>query len=263
MDVGTELRRARERRGISLVQVADRTKIPGSILGAIERNDFDSLPGGLFTRGYLRAVAREVGIDPEEVVRRFKVEFEPPPPVEAAEDEAVEVNLGRVSEPVMANLERLEARGQWLGSAVVVMVGALVYFMLARDVPRRDMDPAVHDGNPAVAQDIQPVGTGGAELGAVPVSLAVQSPNALRVEIQPQGPCWIGATVDGRLSIQRLLNAGERETMDVTEGVVLRVGDAAACGFSINGSPARVNGGAGQAVTLHITKQNYRELLGT
>jgi cytoskeletal protein RodZ len=59
----SELRRARERLGLSLRDIADRTKIRTTILGAIENNDVDHLPPPIFTRGFVKAYAREVSLD--------------------------------------------------------------------------------------------------------------------------------------------------------------------------------------------------------
>ena len=67
----SELRHARERMGLSLRDVADRTKIRAAILDAIENNDADRLPPPIFARGFIRAYAREVGLDPQMVARRY------------------------------------------------------------------------------------------------------------------------------------------------------------------------------------------------
>src|SRR2546430_11869139 len=79
MDIGGDLRRARTARHLSLAEVSNRTKINGSLLRAIEDNRFDRVPPGLFTRGYLRAYAREVELDPETIVDRYRAEFEVQP----------------------------------------------------------------------------------------------------------------------------------------------------------------------------------------
>jgi cytoskeletal protein RodZ len=69
---GTALREARERRGLSLRQISDTTKISVAALESIERNDLSRLPGGLFSRAFVRAFAAQVGLDPEEAVRDFE-----------------------------------------------------------------------------------------------------------------------------------------------------------------------------------------------
>src|SRR5438876_624659 len=90
MEVGTQLRQARETRGIPLAQLNARTKISPRSLRAIERNEFDRLPGGVFTRGFLRAYAREVGLDPEEIVRQYVAEYETPDLSSAGQPETEE-----------------------------------------------------------------------------------------------------------------------------------------------------------------------------
>ncbi len=75
-DVGTRLREARERRGVTLYEVANVTKISMVTLKAIERNDIARLPGGIFTRGYIRAFAAQVGLDPEKVVADYVAQCE-------------------------------------------------------------------------------------------------------------------------------------------------------------------------------------------
>src|SRR4051794_39535358 len=60
-DFGGTLRAARERRGLSLRQIATATKISMLTLEALERNDLARLPGGIFSRAFVRAYALEVG----------------------------------------------------------------------------------------------------------------------------------------------------------------------------------------------------------
>jgi cytoskeleton protein RodZ len=74
-DFGSKMRRAREERGISLRHIAEVTKISVSALGALERNDISRLPGGIFSRAFVRAYAVEIGLDPEQTVREFLARF--------------------------------------------------------------------------------------------------------------------------------------------------------------------------------------------
>jgi cytoskeletal protein RodZ len=65
---GDKLRRHREQRGISLEAISNTTKISARMLRAIEDEHFDQLPGGVFNKGFVRAYARQVGLDEEETV---------------------------------------------------------------------------------------------------------------------------------------------------------------------------------------------------
>src|SRR5207237_2330707 len=74
-DFGRRLREARERRGISLRQIAAATKISMSVLEALERNNISRLPGGIFSRAFVRSYASEVGLDPEATIQEFIAQF--------------------------------------------------------------------------------------------------------------------------------------------------------------------------------------------
>src|SRR3979490_80155 len=74
-DFGGKRREARERRGVSLRQIANSTKIAVSVLEALERNDISRLPGGIFGRAFVRSFATEVGLDPEVTIQEFMTQF--------------------------------------------------------------------------------------------------------------------------------------------------------------------------------------------
>ena len=74
-DFGERMKRLREERGIALRDIAETTKISVSALEALERNDISRLPGGIFSRGFVRAYAEQIGADPEKAVREFIARF--------------------------------------------------------------------------------------------------------------------------------------------------------------------------------------------
>src|SRR3954466_10923727 len=61
--LGQFLRRARERRGLTLEQISNATKVPWRHLEAIERGDVTALPGGFYARAEIRAYAEAVQVD--------------------------------------------------------------------------------------------------------------------------------------------------------------------------------------------------------
>ncbi len=66
-----ELRRARERRGLSLDALAEQTKVSATLFAGLERADLSRWPSGIFRRAFIRSYAVAVGLDPEETVVRF------------------------------------------------------------------------------------------------------------------------------------------------------------------------------------------------
>lgn len=71
MTLGEELKRRREERGIDLGEITEATCIGVRFLRAIEDNDFNALPGGLFTRSFIRSYAHYVGMDEKEALRLY------------------------------------------------------------------------------------------------------------------------------------------------------------------------------------------------
>jgi cytoskeletal protein RodZ len=68
---GETLKRERELRQISLREISEATKINLRYLDALERDDFRHLPGGVFNKGFVRAYAQFIGIDPETMVNAY------------------------------------------------------------------------------------------------------------------------------------------------------------------------------------------------
>jgi transcriptional regulator with XRE-family HTH domain len=68
---GLELRRARERSGLTLEQVSERTKVSVAHFAGLERGDISRWPTGIFGRAFVRGYASAVGLDPEELVAAF------------------------------------------------------------------------------------------------------------------------------------------------------------------------------------------------
>jgi cytoskeleton protein RodZ len=68
---GEHLKREREMRGVSLDEICAATRIGNRFLEALENEDWDRLPGGIFNRGFVRAVARFLGLDEEAFVAEY------------------------------------------------------------------------------------------------------------------------------------------------------------------------------------------------
>ena len=90
--LGTILRREREARGMTLEEIAAKTKIGIRLLRAIESEQFEKLPGGLFNKSFVRQYARIVGVDEEIAVREYLQAF-------GARREAAAAARSRAPEP--------------------------------------------------------------------------------------------------------------------------------------------------------------------
>lgn len=68
---GEKLRKQREQRGLEIDAISNTTKISPRMLRALEEEHFDQLPGGVFNKGFVRAYARQVGLNEEEAVADY------------------------------------------------------------------------------------------------------------------------------------------------------------------------------------------------
>ncbi len=69
---GECLLQAREKAGLELADLAERTKIPPASLQAIERDEYHKVSGDLYVKSFLRSYAKEVGLDPEEMIETYQ-----------------------------------------------------------------------------------------------------------------------------------------------------------------------------------------------
>jgi cytoskeleton protein RodZ len=264
-DFGSRLREARERRGVTLRRIANSTKISISALEALERNDVSRLPGGIFSRAFVRAYAVEVGLDPEATIRDFMAVFPGHESVSAGHPSA-----NPVDREAHESDQRLAATFLWLAAISLPLVGLLLYFggkqhsaSAARGVPQVaapvsegapvDIPPPAEIVRPAVGPIAPPV--------TPPAPAAV--PDSLTVALVAVRPCWVSATVDGSKVVERLLATGEREVLDAHRALVLTLGDASAVTLTVNGQPARGLGRAGQVVTAELNLSNVDDFLAS
>jgi cytoskeleton protein RodZ len=285
---GAKLRDARERRGVTLRQIANATKISVGVLDALERNDISKLPGGIFGRAFVRSYAIEVGLDPEATILDFIAQFPSDSvtighPTSAQGEDNIAVESDRQTAGTFV----------WLIAIAVPLAAGLMYFTtIGRSAPPEAEPPPaalaapVTEARPITAEPppmAAPVSTppaaasaagattpaattpAGAALAAVSAGPRPSAPapagDQLTVALTAKRPCWVSATVDGQKAIERLLQTGEQQTVTVRRDMVLTAGDASAIALQFNGADARPLGKSGEVVTARFNLTNYKDFL--
>jgi uncharacterized protein DUF4115 len=100
-------------------------------------------------------------------------------------------------------------------------------------------------------------------LPAAPQPSTGGAEDRLTVRLSVSRPCWVSAIVDGRKAIERLLQTGEDQTINVRREIVLTAADAGAVALTLNGESARPLGQAGEVVTARLSLANFRDFLTT
>ena len=260
---GTILENHRQARGLTLDDIARTTKINRQILRAIEKADAAHLPAAIYTRGFVKAYAEAIGLNPELTADEYMLALHPPRQSPGNEHEATvararESVAGRDdTRPVLAFNQLHRATRLALAAIGIGMLVYLASWSRNEDGARRVPIDAIEQQDAVRTGGLMDARFDGAE--STPVKMVADAP--LRMEFAPQGPCWVSIRVGGETVFAKLLQPGDRETVDVVDEAVVRVGEPGALSFSINGQSGRVLGPAGQPVTVRITKNNFRDFL--
>jgi len=83
----------------------------------------------------------------------------------------------------------------------------------------------------------------------------------LMVGLTTTAPCWVSAVVDGQRVLERRLEAGERQFLEVRRELVLTAGDAGALSLTLNGASARPLGKSGAVVRTSVNLTNFKDYL--
>ena len=199
--VGSALRRAREKRRLTLEEASRDTKLPVKQLSALEEERFDALLGDVYVRGSLRTYAQYLGLSPEKVAtayaRRAEEPQPPPPPAK----------LGAVERAIAATRIRDNQRLMVVLAAVVIVI-AVVFGLLSRasSVPPPATLPTT--AAPAVAAD-----------GAVQVALIASHATNVTYTLDDAEP----QTVSIMKGETRSFSADQRLTIRVANGGAVKV----------------------------------------
>jgi cytoskeletal protein RodZ len=260
---GGKLREARERKGITLRQISNATKISVGALEALEQNDIARLPGGIFSRAFVRSYSLEVGLDPEQAIQDFMAQF-PNDSVTAGHPTS-----GRIEDNEELESERLMASTGLRLFAISVVVGGLLVYFMTREAraPEAPAQPSAAStaGSSSPAPDGTSAGNDVTAAAAAKVDPPVAPPvsSQLRVGLSATARCWVSATVDGARVIWRELEPGEKQALQGSQHVVLTVGDAGALSLTINDKPTKPLGMRGQVVTIRVNAGDYEKYLET
>lgn len=283
---GERMQREREMRGITLEQISESTKISSRCLRALEKEEFDLLPGGIFNKGFVRAYARHLGIDEEQAVADFVAacggEKEQPLP-----DPAVPraVALGQ-SAHEHANWRAFALIAVLLATAVAAAwkLGPVTFYAVSESLtahlkhkpssrPRTTPQPAPETATeapvaPGPAVQKKAVAQAKAVTVAVstpaaPPDVATAPPSAsvsasFDVRIRATQDAWVQIVADGKLLSEGVLVASAEKHIRASKEVTIKTGNAAAVEVSFNGQPLPSLGAANTMATVTLTAEGVQ-----
>ncbi len=227
-------------------------------LEAVERSDLSRLPGGIFTRSFIRAYAQEVGLDPDRTIHDFIAELPPDAATATAHPKTAEDG------------EKLESDRRAVTTAVrlilfsVPIIAFVMYYGTQRvpvelaSIPQPIVESQVEAAAPPVLSD--PIVQAPVVFPAA-VPMAAGAIAGLTMEIAPRASCWVAVNADGERGFSGLMAGGDKRAVTAKEQIVLTVGDAGAFDYTLNGRPGRPLGAPGEVVSKRITLSNLNEFV--
>ena len=268
---GDNLKREREMRGVSLDEISAATRIATRFLQAIENEQWDQLPGGVFNRGFVRAVAHYLGLDEENIVAEYAlaVNDNPTVPVWTGRPPAVAAPQPWIPWILAAVVVIVLLGGGWFGTRRVLAWRAAR--RAARDAamsaqaapvppPVTSADstpapaPAPTDATPAVtaAPDGSPAPADAAPPADAPMELKVEAVKKTKVKID----------ADGERVFDETLKAGENHTFEAKDQFQVDARDAGALLLELNGKTLAPIGPPGHSGKVTLTREALKGAAG-
>jgi cytoskeleton protein RodZ len=229
---GDRLQREREMRGITLEEIAEATKIGTRSLRALEEQDFDKLPGGIFNKGFVRAYARYLGLDEEQAVADYLAALgEAQAAGKTTRQEPGANDLSPERDIFLPEVEESERLRLPLGPIAVVVAVAVLLFSGWRYYKQHGL-PNFGRVRAAALQTSPPAAKPPAPADASrPAASAAPAIDGFVVRVKAREESWISITVDGKQVVSAVLPKDSEKSVHARQSVALRLGKAT--GFDV------------------------------
>ncbi|TGE32251.1 helix-turn-helix domain-containing protein [Desulfosporosinus sp. Sb-LF] len=247
---GIMLRVAREEKEWSLTYTEEITKIRVRYIQALEAEEYGVLPGTTYAKGYLRTYAKQLGLNPDEIIALF--------------------NESITSEPALV-LEKsqmvVKSRPLWfrptiIGSLAIVIIAFVIVIAGLNSRGQKIADtpytmpplPSAPQTETATSKPTTPTSTPTPTPSApvtesTPQNVIAATMDGLTAQLVFTQPCWVVVQVDGHPSLQGTFSSGSSKEIKGTSKIELvTVGNAGGLSVTLNGRPYPSLGKEGQVV---------------
>jgi len=247
---GERLKRERELREVSLKEITTTTRIGPRYLEALENEEWDKLPGGVFNRGFVRAIARYLGLDEENLLSEYDLAYgeqnHPAP-------EPYENKIPRtpIWVPILAVLGLLAVLGALIAGGIYgwrryaahrAAKRSSALLLLPAQTP---LGAAAQTPSPAAIMASSSANSS----ATVPLDLSVSTSAATRVRI----------LADGALLLDAELPAGETRHYSASKLFEVTAADSSAVLLELNGQAMPPVGSPGASGTIVLGQKDLRQ----
>ena len=270
---GENLRREREMRGVTLQEISAATKISVRFLKSIENEEFSKLPGGLFSRSFVRAYARYLGLDEDPLLEEYQ---------QAAKTRA-EVDLSQFSPParIFSHPDRRSRHALWaIGIAAVLLVlGFTLWRHSHRPLQVRVGTKSPSHGAAAKTGPTSPPGASGPSTPSAALKPAgrgvlaatstmvteptlppvTDSDGKLVLQIAATEGSWVAIDADGKSVMQGVMDPNTVKTFKAGASFDVLTGNAQGVTLTLNGQTIKPLGREGEVKQIHLTWDSLKK----
>jgi len=279
---GENLRREREMRGVALEEISAATKISVRFLNCLEMEDFEKLPGGIFTRSFIRTYARYLGLDEERVLAEYQLVAMP-----KSDFDPTRLTASR------AGTRQRGSRGPVVAVllAILLVTGGYAVYRYTRHLSEATAGTL----KPASATPAGPAETTAASPGSTDETTPAPPPTAptaagqtaagpgapsgstaggasaeesaaplpdtsggLVLQIAAAERAWVAVDADGKTVLQRVLSPGEIETLKAKDSFDITTGNAQGIILTLNSETLKPLGRRGEVKSVHLTRDDLK-----
>lgn len=201
VDIGKVLREAREKKNLSIREVAEQTLIREYYLEKIENNEFDKYDG--FIHAYIRKYATFLWLNPVPLSTAYKELF-------SAEKEP--------EEQFVPILRRRNYKGMVIAALAIVLIVIVVVFFFMKKAPLQEPDnsPVLTPVEETEPDETTPI---------MPDETVEEVISGINIIVHADAKCWVGVTIDGKYT-QLFINGGESREFKGEEYIKILFGNA-------------------------------------
>jgi cytoskeletal protein RodZ len=250
---GEHLKREREMRGVSLEEISSATRISTRFLAAMENDQWDQLPGGVFNRGFIRSIARYLGLDEDSLVAEYALGTAANEEARAAAQRDAEIPrnwqpaaLAFVTILAIAGcvFAAYHYRG-WIADRLHKRVSGVGSYNSAPNT-------AGLPNEPPSAADVAAASASGDQPSSQMLTLSLQAVKAANVKVVADG----STAFDGPLETNEGKQFEAHDTFDVTSS------DSGALVLELNGQIVPPSGTPGQPMSVTLTRNDLKAAAG-
>jgi len=242
---GEHLKREREMRGVSIEEVSAATRISTRFLEAMENDQWERLPGGVFNRGFIRSIARFLGLDEDGLVAEYALETHAAADVKAP------------SQPPTEMPRNWRPAAVALGLIVLLIAGAILGYhrygaRISARLHRTPVQGAAEQGKKLASAPAAPAA--GNDTAAVPI--------ALQLKLEAGKPADVKVVADGKTVFEGSVEADDVKQFEAREAFEISASDPSALVLELNGQSMPPMGTPGQPGSVTLTRNDLKPAEG-